>query len=306
MAVATGMSSFELGTDIAGSVRIPAAFNGVCGHKPSWGVVSTAGYLDYAAGSQMPRSVNVFGPLARSVDDLEIVLDVVAGPHPRHTRAWRLELPPARATTADGIRFAAWFDEPSCPTDPAVRSVLEAASDALAGAGGRLVADRPELDWQQAALTALSTVMGQVSLGGDPDDPNSFADMRHRDWLLAEEARAGHIAAWSRYFTDVDVLLAPVCVTAAFPHDNARGMTERTLSIDGVDRPYLDSIMWTTLIGGAELPSTVVPVGRTPDGLPVGIQVIGGHFEDRTTLAVARVLEGLLGGYQPPPSAPTA
>jgi amidase len=306
VAVATGMSSFELGTDIGGSVRIPAAFNGVCGHKPSWGVVSTAGYIDYAPGSQVPRAVNVFGPLARTVDDLESVLDVVAGPHPRHARAWRLELPPARATTADGIRFAAWFDEPSCPTGTAVRSVLEAASDALAGAGAHLVNDRPELDWQEAALTALSTVMGQVSLGGDPDDPNSFADMRHRDWLIAEEARAGHIAAWSRYFADVDVLLAPVCVTAAFPHDNARGMTERTLSIDGVDRPYLDSIMWTTLIGGGELPSTVVPVGRTPDGLPVGIQVIGGPFEDRTTLAVARVLEGLLGGYAPPPSTLTA
>ena len=95
VAVATGMSSFELGTDIGGSIRVPAAFNGVCGHKPTWGVVSTAGYLDHAAGSQLPRSVNVFGPLARSVDDLEIVLDVVAGPHPRHTRAWRLELPPA-------------------------------------------------------------------------------------------------------------------------------------------------------------------------------------------------------------------
>ena len=79
-------------------------------------------------------------------------------------------------------------------------------------------------------------------------------------------------------------------------------MTERTSRSTDVDRPYLDSIMWTTLIGGAELPSTVVPVGRTPDGLPVGIQVIGGHFEDRTTLAVARVLEGLLGGYEPPPS----
>ena len=176
VAVATGMSSFELGTDIGGSIRVPAAFNGVCGHKPTWGVVSTAGYLDHAAGSQLPRSVNVFGPLARSVDDLEIVLDVVAGPHPRHTRAWRLELPPARATTADGIRFAAWFDEPSCPTDPAVLTLLEAAAGALDAAGATLMDDRPDLDWSEAAWTAVTTIMGEISVSAEEDDPSGFAD----------------------------------------------------------------------------------------------------------------------------------
>ena len=301
VAVATGMSSFELGTDIGGSIRVPAAFNGVCGHKPTWGVVSTAGYLDHAAGSQLPRSVNVFGPLARSVDDLEIVLDVVAGPHPRHTRAWRLELPPARATTADGIRFAAWFDEPSCPTDPAVLTLLEAAAGALDAAGATLMDDRPDLDWSEAAWTAVTTIMGEISVSAEEDDPSGFADGSHRAWLLTQEVRLRHVDAWAQLFERVDVLLAPVCVSAAFPHDQSQPLSDRTVRIAGRDRNYLDLILWTTMIGGAELPSTVVPVGRTPDGLPVGIQVIGGHGEDRTTLAVARVLEGLLGGYEPPP-----
>ena len=126
---------------------------------------------------------------------------------------------------------------------------------------------------------------------------------RHRDWLLAAGGPPPPSAGLGRRFFDQwDVLLAPVCVTAAIAHDTRRATSpSRTVTVDGVERPYLDLMMWTTMIGSAELPSTVVPVGRTPDGLPVGIQVVGPHLEDRTTLAAARIVEGLTGGYQPPP-----
>ena len=116
---------------------------------------------------------------------------------------------------------------------------------------------------------------------------------RHRSWLELQEIRQRHHRAWTAFFEDWDVLLAPVIVTAAFDHLQEGGIGERLVPMDGTPRPYLDLIMWTTMIGSAELPSTVVPVGRTPEGLPVGIQIIGPHLEDRTTLAAG-----------PPPRSP--
>jgi amidase len=127
----------------------------------------------------------------------------------------------------------------------------------------------------------------------------------HRAWLQAQEARHHHRRAWRRFFEDWDILLAPVIASPPILHDQTGTFADRTVVINGEPRPYLDLVSWTTLIGGAELPSTVVPVGLTGDGLPVGIQVIGPHLEDRTALAAARVVEQLLGGFRPPPLAST-
>jgi amidase len=318
-AVATGMTSFELGTDIGGSIRIPSAFNGICGHKPSWGVVPTTGYLDHPGVGRAERQVNVFGPLARSVDDLSLLLDVLAGPSERDAIAWRLELPAARATEPSGLRVAAWLDDPACPVDPAVRTALERAAEALTGAGARVDTDvRPAIDFAEAALTGLATVGGEVAISTDEDGfafltslegqplPEALAQLvgsvaqRHRSWLLAQETRQRHQAAWQALFADWDVVLCPVAVTTAFPHTTEGNLAERTVTVAGAERPYLDLLLWTTMIGSAELPSTVVPVGFI-EGLPVGIQVVGPYLEDHTALAAAAMLEELLGGYTPPP-----
>jgi amidase len=318
-AVATGMTSFELGTDIGGSIRVPSAFNGVCGHKPSWGVVPTTGYLDHAGVGRAERQVNVFGPLARSVDDLSLLLDVLGGPNPREAVAWRLELPAPRATEPGGLRVAAWLDDAACPIDPAVRDVLERAAAALAGAGATVSLDaRPELDFAEAAWTGLATVGGEIAISTDDDSfafleslegqplPDAMAQLvgsvaqRHRTWLRGQEARHRHQAAWQELFADWDIVLCPVTITTAFPHDTEGTVADRTVTVGGTERSYLDLLLWTTMIGSAELPSTVVPVGFV-DCLPVGIQVVGPYLEDRTSLAAAAMLEELLGGYTPPP-----
>ena len=108
---------------------------------------------------------------------------------------------------------------------------------------------------------------------------------------------------WAEFFRDHDVLLCPVIARPPFPHLQEGSFNDRVISIDGVSRPYADLVWWTILIGMAYLPSTVVPVGRTADGLPLGVQVVGPYLEDRTTLAVARVLEERCGGVEPPPMA---
>src|SRR4051794_9605686 len=124
--VACGFTSFEIGTDIGGSVRIPAHFNGVFGLKPSFGVVPQRGYVDSIGGGSTDADINVFGPLTRSADDLDLLLDVLAGPPPEQRTAWRIELPPARPTGAKGLRVALWLDDPGCPVDGACIELFEA------------------------------------------------------------------------------------------------------------------------------------------------------------------------------------
>ncbi len=127
--------------------------------------------------------------------------------------------------------------------------------------------------------------------------------MSHRDWLLLTEKRDRNRRLWSKFFEGFDVLLAPVAFVSAFEHQQEGTLYTRSLKVDGQTRPYSDLIIWTSQFGYVYLPSTVVPVGWTNEGLPVGIQVVGPYLGDRTTLVFARYLEKLLGGYQIPPIA---
>jgi amidase len=323
-AVATGMTALELGSDIGGSIRFPANWCGVCGHKPTWGVVSQAGHLPPAPGTLSATDLSVVGPLARDVDDLEIALDVVAGPAGHAAAGWRLELPPPRATAVGELRLAFWLDDASYPVDTEVGSVLAAAADALRAAGAVVVDDHPNLVlpdvvrlYQQFLYPILLSTMGKRSFDGmvaladslsdDDDRPLArtarFATQRYRDWVFAVEKREQLRAKMADYFTGVDALLMPVAMVPAIPHDHSEPFPDRVITVDGAIRPYTDLMAWVALATLAHLPATVVPVGRTPSGLPVGVQIVGPYLEDRTTLAVGRVVERLLGGFARPPGA---
>jgi amidase len=296
-AVAAGFTSFEIGTDIGGSVRIPSHFNGVFGLKPSFGVVPQRGYLDHVTGGTTDADINVFGPIARSADDLDLLLDVLAGPPPEQRAAWRLDLPPARPTTAKGLRVALWLDDPGCTIDRECGSILESAAASLEAQGAELVHSHPAVDFiEQSNLFATMVTAAMV-----PSYPPDLEVMggSHADWLRSERARAGFRAVWAAWFADegVDVLLCPVTPTAAFPHDQSGDMFSRTLTINGEERPYLHNVSWTGLVGIAGLPAAVPPIGRTAAGLPVGVQVVAPYLHDRQAIAVAR----LVGTYAPPP-----
>src|SRR5262249_60182989 len=105
------------GTDIGGSIRIPAHCCGVFGLKPSYGVISQRGYLDHVGGGRTDADINVFGPLARSAEDLELLLSVLAGPDPERALAWRVELPQSRRATAGDFCGGTWLDGPALPVD---------------------------------------------------------------------------------------------------------------------------------------------------------------------------------------------
>jgi amidase len=301
-AVASGFGSFELGTDIGGSVRIPSSFCGVFGHKPSFGVVPQRGYLDHVGGGTIDADINVFGPLARSVEDLELLMDVLVGPVAEDAVAWRLQLPEPRSVELKGLRIGAWMDDPEASVDTEVCDVLDAAVRAFSSAGASISTERPPLRIDQVFQLFLGLTGAAAALSIDPSTSGlSGITLRQVAELRIERARVR--AVWSEWFSSYDVLLCPVMPMAAIVHDTARPFMERTTLINGEPRAHMDCTAWTGLVGVAYLPSTVIPVGRTRSGLPVGMQVVGPYLEDRTSLRAARLLSATLGEWQAPPFA---
>ncbi len=321
-AVATGMTALELGSDIGGSIRFPANWCGVCGHKTTWGVVSQAGHLPPAPGTLAATDLSVVGPLARDVADLELSLGVLAGAAGHAAAGWRLELPAPRAETLNDLRLAFWLDDPAYPVGTEVGAVLQEATDALRADGAQVIDTRPGVVlpdvvrlYQQFLYPILLSTTGKRSfdkmvataeaLSDDDDRPLArtlrFATQRYRDWVFANEKREQLRALMADFFGGVDALLMPVAMMAAIPHDHSDPFPERVIRMDGDSRPYTDLMAWIALATLTHLPATVVPVGCTASGLPVGIQIVGPYLEDRTTLAVARLIEELLGGFVPPP-----
>jgi amidase len=256
---------------------------------------------------------------------------VLAGPGPADAVAWRLVLPPPRHERLRDYRVAAWLDDPAAPVDASVAAVLEQVAAAVEGAGARVDrAARPELDFAAAAalgrnlitaatapaagdesfarLCALADELRASSAEAPPASPAQLEALeaftqRHRAWLRNDAARSRVRRAWADFFTRYDVLLCPVTLLPPIPHQQEGSFAERVVTVNGQLRPYPTLIDWTSLIGSAYLPVTVPPVGRTPDGLPVGVQVVAPYLEDRSALVVAREIAELGDGYVPPPLA---
>lgn len=320
-ALAAGFTSLELGSDIGGSIRTPAHWTGIYGHKPSYGIVPTRGHLPGPPGTEGEADLNVVGPLARSAEDLGVALDVMAGPDARAEVAWRLELPRPRCSRLSDFRVAAWLDDPVVPVDHAVRERLEETVSALRAAGVKVDDQaRPALDLKrliQAYMKLLLPVVladlpkeafgGLVQLADsfDPDDDSDVAVaarapvIRHREWLPANEFRHKMCAVFRDFFASYDVLLCPVNPVVAIEHDHSP-MPTRTFPVNGEERPYSDVFGWISMATACFLPATVAPVGQTPEGLPVGVQIVGPYLEDRTTIEFARLLGNVIGGFEPP------
>jgi len=307
-AVATGMSPFELGTDIGGSVRIPAGNCGIYGHKPSFGIIATRGYLDHAEGGHTEADVNVFGPLARSIDDLEMVFDLLLGPAEPAARGWSFELPPARATKLGDFRVAAWLDDPFCPVEPSVQAVHMRALNALESAGAHIEIARPDFDPRTVAdagvqliRAAATPVLSEQQLTKGRSEGRLLT---HVEWHALDRLRIEARHQWAAFFEGFDVVLCPVQPVPPILHQQPEpGGSNFAAQLTGMNRPYTDLIDWTALVGSAYLPSTVAPLGLTDTGLPIGVQIVGPFLSDRTTIAFARAIEDAVGGFTPPPRA---
>lgn len=299
VAVACGFTGFELGTDIGGSIRIPSHFCGTFGLKPTYGVVPQRGYLDRVGGGTVDTDINVFGPLARSADDLALALAVLAGPDGAQPPGRRPTLPVDEPRRVPG-RIGVWLDEPSCPVETAVRQLLSAAATRLSEDGWVVEDEHPLVSFPRQAQLAQRLIGAAVSAGSDADIGDASGGT-HRARSLARAERKAFEAVWREWFGRFDALLCPVLGVPAFEHDTGRPLMERAVDVDGRNVPHVAMIGWLGLIGVMGLPSVVAPIGRTADGLPVGVQIVTGWHQDYRAIAIARRLEVLCGGYQVPP-----
>jgi len=304
-AVATGMTSFEIGTDIGGSIRIPSSYCGVFGHKPSFGVVPTTGYLDHEAGGTTEADVNVLGPIARSAEDLELILDLILKKDGPLVAA--LDAPPADVKS---LKVAAWLDDDFCPVDRKALAVMMAAVDKLEAAGVAVDRNaRPNLDPNHSfgvgawlVTAAMTQSMPAENLEGS-DVNSALAGATHRQWLDMHAERETIRRLWAEFFREYDAVLMPTAFVPPFPHQPEGHFGSRTLRCSGDDRAYADLVRWTILTGSVYLPATVPPLGQDADGLPIGMQVVGRYGGDYTTIRLAALIAELCGGYEPPPMA---
>jgi amidase len=291
-ALASGMTALSFGSDIAGSIRIPASFCGLYGHKPTWGLIPQRGHIPGPPGQLIERDINTVGPLARDHRDLDLALSVLAGPMTQEALGWRMEPAPPTGKPLREYRVAAWLDDDYCPVDSHLTERFNAAVDALRDAGAAVDTEaRPPVTFKDAF--ELYVKLLRIPLVDD-------RAMSHIEWLDLDDIRQRYRDEWAEFFERYDVLLCPVCSTAPFPHDQGP-REQRHYRINGEDRPYYEYIAWPGLIGLALLPSTSTPLGPASNGLPVGVQVVGPHLSDRRTIEFAGKLTEIIGGFQRPP-----
>lgn len=286
-ALASGMVPLEFGSDIGGSIRIPSGFCGVYGHKPSYNLVPQRGHAPPGLDGVGPP-LNVVGPMARSVADLILALDVVAGPADEEATGYRVDLPPPRHARLRDYRVLMLESHPLAAVDSEILTALDRVAANLESSGAT-VARRSDLlpDLAAAHGVYLGILMTAMSRGGPPA-PNL---MNAHAYLSALDGQLAIRRRWGALFEAFDVVIAPTLGVVAFEHKDG-DWAGRTLTIDGKETPFADQLVWPGMATLANLPATAVPIGRTLAGLPIGAQIIGPYLEDRTTLAFADLVAG--------------
>lgn len=316
-ALAAGLAYLSFGSDIGGSIRVPSDFCGTFGHKPSLDLVSLRGHLPGGAASSPDFStlLAVGGPMARSAGDLLAALKIVGGPVAWNAKAWKWEMPEPRARSLKDFRVGYVIEDPIAPPASEVKVLLEKAVERLGRAGARLKPGWPP-GFQPAELLAnyLFHLEAFLYSTAPPEEQErmrkSFTNMTGKgtgalagfaEWQQQNFRRLGFRTQWQAWFEQMDVFLSPVAFTPAFPHDHSEPQEKRTIATSDGPRRYMDLLNWIAPATLTGCPATVAPVGRTPAGLPVGIQIMGPFWEDATTITFAELLAREVGGFVPPP-----
>ncbi|MBV9547927.1 MAG: amidase [Chloroflexi bacterium] len=327
-AVAAGLSPLEFGSDIGGSIRVPAAFCGVFGHKPSETAVPRSGQFAVPVLPNAAAVMAVQGPLARSAEDLELALNVIAGPEVGEDAAWRLDLPPARAERLADFRVAVLPPIPWQPVSSEIMEALDGLAARLGRAGTRVRVTQPEAfgDLRQHTAVYMSMLAAFMASRMPANQREAEAEIVQRhsidtdfvsarvagfratlsEWLQWHAQREAYRAAYRAFFKDWDVLLTPITLVTAFPHTPVAWPPDETnarltVDVDGQPVPYFRQVVYPGIATLTGQPSTTFPVGVSRAGLPMGVQAIGPYLEDRTTIRFAGLATREFGGFTPPP-----
>jgi amidase len=325
-ALAAGYGPLSLGSDIGGSLRVPAFHCGVFAHKPTFNIVPLRGHTPPPF-PPIPndRDLVVIGPMARSAADLTLLLDVIAGPDPLNTGVgYKLALPPPRHNELKNFRILAIDSDPVLPANKDIRGAIGELTDNLARAGVSVARQSPLLpDFAESSRLYMRMLMSflgafflpeaiadaQASVAKlAPGDTSLTAErqrgvvLSHRNWVLDDGARARLRVQWRELFKTFDAVICPIMPTPAYPHDHSPEQEMRRIDIDGKPYPYPDQLAWPGIATLPGLPATAIPIGLSEQGLPIGVQIVGPWLEDRTPLKLAELIEREFGGFVPPPA----
>ena len=233
-----------------------------------------------------------------------------------------MDLPRPRHSTIGDYKVAVWTNDAVAPVSREIQERVAAVAKTISDAGGTIDFEaRPDIDMADAhdifqtllwsAIAARTpdadfAEMLQAASELAPDDQSGGAKLlriqtiTHHDHYAAHNKRMFLRWAWHAFFKDYDALIGPIMATPAFEHDH-RAMGERTIIVDGAERPYFEQLFWAGLASCCYLPSTVIPAGPNKDGLPIGIQIVGRQYGDLETIGLAKLLEAEGYAFTVPP-----
>lgn len=326
-ALAAGFTAAELGSDIGGSIRTPAHFCGVYGHKVTHGLISMLGHVPGPPGTLSEPDLAVAGPMARSAADLALLLDVLAGGN-NAAPGWQVQLPEAKHSELKAFRVLFWVDDPLCEIDQRMlplftqlQTILQAHDVSVtvgspAGyslekfyplylnlLGGVMGASQKKIARRGAGLAAPLIKKFGHYIAVQPAYSHFMQGMAqsHADWLRISEQRMRLAQKFQQVFQQYDVILMPVAPATALKHQQQPELPFRKIVVNNQKRDYADMFPWiapATLLG---LPATSAPIGLTADGLPTNVQIVGASMQDKTTIKFAELLSEIMGGFVVPP-----
>ena len=319
-ALAAGLTGLEAGSDIGASIRNPAHYCGVYGHKPTYGIISPLGQA--LPGTFGLTDIAVVGPLARSAEDLALAMDVMAGPDDIDGSGWKLSLPKPKRKELREFKVAVVYDDPEAEVDEEVQQVLRDLTTFLKKMKLKVRVDaRPKIDSREAHRNYIRLLRGATCGRLTPeafeknladykslkaDDESYRAQMiraqamSHKEWLAYDNLRHRMRLAWAAFFSDFDLFLCPAATTTAFEHNQKGERWERMISVNGKPQPSTTQMFWAGYSCNFFLPATVAPIGLSRKGLPVGVQIVGPQYGDRACIQFARLLEREYHHFIPP------